>query len=853
MTSFYTSVERRGNNILWRGYEHGRPFLRKVQFEPTFYRRAKHDEQGTKRAFIDNVALTPKKFASIHEANDWLDEYDGVGGFGVYGTKDYVTQFIQEQYPDDVQFDMSLINIMNFDIEVDIAAKLPDINLADNAITSISMKSSKQDHYHLLGMRDYDPTKTESNIDPTKIKFQKFETEKDLLRAFINIWTTDYPDIVTGWNVEYFDVQYIITRIIRLFGETVAQKLSPWGSIRKVTNLVMNRHQSTYDISGVAVIDYMDAFKKFGYKYGPQESYKLDHIAHVVLGKNKLDYSEYGGLTELYEQNPQKYLDYNLLDTILIQELEDETALIELVLTVAYSGGVNYSGAFGTVAIWESQLYRYLVGKKNLVPPMKSNARHGLDELIGGFVKPTIVGKHRWVVSFDLDSLYPHLMMQYNMSPETFIRDSSTNNSPEYIEHRNRELIAGMHRNEDSTTAVCPNGARFSKAELGLIPEIIADAYAKRKAIKVEMLKIEQLEQDNPEHKAEYKKLASKLHNSQMSLKIALNSLYGATANAHFLYFIPDVATAITSSGQLSVQWALKALNGYMNKIMSTYNHDYVLAADTDSVYLNFAPLIEKFFGTVDIENSVGEKFLDEICKTKFKKVLDSAFDTLAEHMGAYRNAMSMKREKIISTAIFVAKKRYILNVLNSEGVHYDEPKIAITGLESVRSSTPEICRTRMKELYKLLLDRTEEETQAFIADFKTEFDSLHIGQISKTSSANDLGKYVDRDKIYAKGSPIHIRASLLYNWKLEQDKLDNKYSKIQSGEKMKFIYLKLPNPVRENVIGFPSDIPPEFKLDRYIDYDRQFEAVFLKPVRNVLDSIGWNIEKVSTLESFFI
>ena len=844
MSSFYTSVERSSNMILWRGYENNRRFSRKIKYEPSLFIPTKENTEY--KSLIENIPVKSKQFETMNDAKDYVERYKEVSNFQVYGNTNFVQQFIQEKYPSNIDFDMNQINIFSFDIEVDISKKLPDMETADNEITSIAIKSSKSDTYHLLGRKSYDKTKTLSGIDPDNIQFMEFDTEKALLNRFVQIWTNDFPDIVTGWNVEYFDIYYIITRIIRLFGEEKAKELSPWGYIRKVTTEIFNRNQSTYNISGVNIIDYMDAFKKFGYKYGTQETYKLDHIAHVVLGKKKLDYSHYGSLTELYNQNPQLYLDYNLIDTQLIQLMEDETALLALVLTVAYGGGVNYSDAFGTVGIWESILYRKLM-TKNLVPNVKSGPGEKLGELVGGYVKDPDTGLKEWIVSFDLNSLYPHLMLQYNMSPETYIADQR-----EYISQE--MVLNNEYRNANPDFSVCANGVCFTNKKLGIIPEIIEEYYANRKKVKQEMLRIEQLEQDTSDHvkKKAYKKQITQLHNSQMAIKIAMNSLYGATANRYFLYYIAEMAEAITTSGQLSIRYSQKSINEYLNSVLKTDNKDYVSYVDTDSNYVNMAPLIEKVFGTTKITREQGEKFLDAVSKEKLEPAIQEGYEKLAWIMGAYRNAMSMKREKITDKTIFIAKKRYIMNVLNSEGVHYAKPKIAVTGVESVRSSTPEVCRNKMEDAFKVFLNGTETDAQDFIEGFRSEFSSLPPAEVAKTSGTDDIGKFMDKQGWYTKGCPIHVRGAILYN-KFRSDRgLNNKYETIRSGDKVKFVYLKMPNPVRENVIAFPGYLPTELGIDRYVDYDTQFDKVFLKPLEIVLEAMGWSSKKVDTLESFF-
>jgi DNA polymerase elongation subunit (family B) len=844
MSSFYTSVERFGNTILHRGYENGRRFSKKIDFEPTLFIPTK-DQNADYKSLIGNQPINPKKFTSMSEAKDYVEKYKEVSGFQIYGNTNYVNQFIQETYPNNINFDVSYINIFNFDIEVDVEESFPNMETCDKEITSIAIKSSKSDTYHLLGRKDYDKTKTITGIDPEHIQFMKFDSERDLLRRFIQIWTNDFPDIVTGWNVEYFDIYYSIMRIIQVLGEDKAKELSPWGKIKKTTTEIFNRQQSTFQIYGVAVIDYMDAFKKFGYKYGTQESYKLDHIAHVVLGMNKLDYSDYGSLAELYKQNPQLFLDYNLRDTQIIQLFEDETALLSLVLTVAYGGGVNYGEAFGTVGIWESIIYRKLMSKK-LIPSVKSGPGESAS-LLGGHVKDPVPGVYRWVGTVDLASLYPHLIMQFNMSPETYLPDEKRYVSQELV-------LSGEFRSTDKSISVAPNGACFKNDKVGIIPEIIQTEYENRSKIKKEMLSVEQELQyeKDPVKINQLKRRELQLHNNQMAIKIRINSVFGALGNRYFLYYVNDIAEAITTGGQVAIKKAEQVINKYLNSIMKTNNVDYVVYCDTDSVFFRLDMLIEKVFGTLDITNEQAEEFIDKVCKEKLEPVIKNGYKELAEQLTVYSNAMSMKREKICNKMILIAKKRYIASVLNNEGVHYATPKISVTGVESVRSSTPEICRHKMEEAFKVFLNGAETDAQYFIESFRDEFNSLPAAEVAKISGTDDIGKFTDKNGWYTKGCPIHVRGAILYNKFLKDRGLDNKYELIRSGDKVKFVYLKMPNPVRENVIAFPGYLPKELGLDQYIDYETQFQKVFLKPLEIVLESMGWSAEKVDTLESFF-
>ena len=898
--SFYTSVERHMNDMYWRGYDNGVPFLRKERYQPRFFIERKNADSGY-FSLGERKPLMERRFDTMKESREFLEEYKDVAGVKIYGNSNYTSQFIHDKYPDTIQFDISKIHIFMFDIEVDISDGYPNMDTADKSITSIAIKSSRRDEYMLLGLKDYDKYQTETGIDPEKIVFKKFDDEVKLLSYFIKYWTKEYPEIVSGWNVEYFDIQYIVTRIMRIFGEDTAKKLSPINVIKQVEKEMYGKKHKTYHILGMSILDYMDAFKKFGYKYGTQESYKLDHIAHVVLGERKLSYDEYGSLTKLYEQNPQKYLDYNLKDTHLIERFEEETALLALVITVAYDGGVNYKDAFGTVGIWESILYRRLIANYE-IPPVKGDPGMRSSELVGGFVKEPVPGMYEWVASFDLNSLYPHLMMQYNMSPETLVKGGNVftvtqkifenRNDPAHAEYAERVIDfidSGMYNriynnmttifldgslseddiesfklaNKMHNYAICVNGALFTKDFEGMIPKIINEKYAERKDVKIKMLdeesKLERIISrmvidKSPELQAEYnrvKKAITQLHNKQMSVKILMNSLYGASANIYFLYYIMEMAEAITKSGQLSVQWSGKYVNEYINKILKTDDVDYVVYIDTDSIYIRLDDLVYKVFGKKDIGRDEGEKFIDSVCKDKIEKVIDKSYDDLYNILGAYKNAMKMKREKINDKALFVSKKRYVLNTLNSEGVHYDTPKISVTGLEQVRSSTPESVRNKLKKSYDIVMNGDEQITQKFIADFKKEFFKLEAEKIGKNSGTDDIEKYVVGSS-YGKGCPGHVRGAIIYNNYLKKMGLEKQYNMIRSGDKIKTVYLKLPNPVRENLISFPEVLPKEFGLDEYIDYETQFEKVFLAPTENILKVIGWKPMKIDSILDMF-
>lgn len=479
---FYTSVERFGNMILERGYDlEGKAFSRKVKFSPSLY--VTHSE-GEFQTLGEHKPARKRKFDSISEASEFIERYTDVDGYQIYGMSNWVLNYIQETYPDNIDFDFSLINLFMYDIEVDISKSKSKPWEANEPITAFSIKRSTSDRYHLLGLKEYYKHKTITGVPPDKIDWEYFDSEEAMIRRFIEIWATDYPDIVTGWNVDFFDISYTISRIVRLFGEETAKRLSPWGNIRRRSVEMFGREQITYSISGISIIDYMDAFKKFGHKYGPQASYKLDSIANVVLGEKKIDYSEYGNLAGLYEQNPHLFYDYALKDTVLIKRMEDTAGLVFLATAIAYRGGVNYSDAFGTVTIWESILYRRLMTEKT-VPPVKGSPGSALGELIGGYVKEPVPGMYDWVLTFDLDGLYPNTMSSFNMGPDTIIKGRRVNFTKE-------QMWAGEFDASGEDYTVCANGVLFDRTKRGIIPRVIDEYYAERKQTKINMLKVEQ-------------------------------------------------------------------------------------------------------------------------------------------------------------------------------------------------------------------------------------------------------------------------------------------------------------------------------------------------------------------------
>lgn len=837
--SFYTSVHRYGNQILYRGYnDTGAHIQERIKFKPTLYVRS---SKPTGVFALDGTEVEAMKFDSMSEATDFVKMYDGVQNFKLFGNTNYVAQFLAEKFPGNVNFNMRHIAVGDIDIEVASDDGFPHPEHAAHPVISIAYKSTKSNVYHVWGMGHYDPAKTELDLpDGILIQYRRCNDEIELLTSFITYWENHFPDIITGWNVRLFDIPYLLNRIKKLLGEDNMKRLSPWKIVNYRQIGVKGKSLDTYEIYGIGQLDYMDLFQKFGYTYGNQESYALDHIAYVVLGERKLSYAEHGSLHGLYKSDYQKFIDYNIKDVWLVDRLDEEMGLIELACIMAYKGGVNYGDTLGTTAIWDSIIYRHLK-TKGIVIPQSVHKQRG--EYPGGYVKDVQVGMHDWVVSFDLNSLYPNLLVQYNMSPETLLTgdgDFAPHGVDYYLDAEYDPLPPSVR---ERNVAVAANGSMYRKDKLGCIPEIIIGYYDERRKIKNDMLGVKREYEKNKS--PEIKRQMNQLDNSQQAVKLLLNSLYGAMGNQHFRYYDLRIAEGVTLSGQLAIRWAEKAMNNAMNNILKT-DKDYIIAMDTDSLYVNMSALVD----TVKPSNPI--EFLDKACSEKFESVLEKAYGKLFTMMNAYDNRMVMKREAIADRGIWTAKKRYILHVHNNEGVQYAEPKLKIMGIEAVKSSTPQIVRNKFKEAYKIMLTGQESDLIKFVENFYDEFKSLDPEEVSFPRGVSEIKKWVDKNTIYGKGTPIHVRGAILFNHTIKMKNLEKVYEPIQNGAKVKFCYLKMPNPLSENVISFPQFLPVELGLHDYIDYETQFEKTFKDPLKIVSTAINWNVEHVSTLEGFF-
>ena len=821
-----------GDKFLVRGYDNGEYFQIRDDYQPTLFVSSNKE---TQYKTLDGQYVAKVKPGTVRETKEFIRQYEFVDNFQVFGNERFIYQYISDKYPqDEVKFDISKIRLYTMDIETKSENGFPDVESADQEMLLISMQNYNTKEIITWGQ------------GPFKLKqgnhyYKQFNNEFDLLNDFISWWMKNTPDIVTGWNIQMFDIPYLAKRLYRVLGDKVARRLSPWGLCSPKELYIKGRRHIVYDIGGITQLDYLDLYKKF--TYTNRESYRLDYIAQVELGQKKLDHSEYDTFKDFYTNGWQKFVEYNIIDVELVDRLEDKMKLIELALTMAYDAKVNYNDVFYQVRMWDNIIYNYLKKRNIVIPPKLSEQKD--EKYAGAYVKEPKPGKYDWVVSFDLNSLYPHLIMQYNISPETLRDERHPTVSVKDILEKN--LTFEMHKDN----AVCANGAMYRKDKRGFLPELMEKMYNERVIFKKRMLEAKQEYEKNPTDNL-VKEIA-RCNNIQMAKKISLNSAYGAIGNQYFRYYQLANAEAITLSGQVSIRWIENKMNDFLNKILKTEGKDYVIASDTDSIYLHLGPLVDVIYKDKEKDSESIVSFIDTICEKTLEPFIDQSYKELAEYVNAYDQKMFMKRENIADRGIWTAKKRYILNVWNSEGVQYHEPKLKMMGIEAVKSSTPAPCREMIKDALKLMMNGTEDDVIQFIENSRKKFRRLPPEEIAFPRSVSDVNKYKSSNMIYIKGTPIHVRGALLFNYYIKKHNLTNKYSLIGNGEKIKFCYLKKPNKLHENVISFIQDFPKELGIDKYVDHDLQFDKSFLEPLRIILDSIGWKVERTANLESFFV
>lgn len=853
-----------------------------VEFQPTLFMTGKN--QPTKWKTLDDVSVHEIKPGSIKDCKDFIEKYKGVSGTKLYGYTSWVNQYLSETYSNSISidYDFEKIKIFAIDIETSTTQGFPNWFNPVEEIVLITVVDLQSKTKHTFGCKEYTSTQD--------VTYHKCDNEAHLLREFLNFWKQDYPDIITGWNTNYFDIPYLYHRMVEIFGAKTTNMLSPWGQTR-VHKDKKQEDRCNVQIYGISHLDYLELYKK--YSYGSEESYKLDNIANKVLGHAKLEHDEFLTFNDFVNGNPvpdlygnelqvlayhknnfdpsftqwfdvykdygydyspesidkilkqlcwNKFTDYNIIDADLIIQLEEKLNMVSLQVGIAYYARINYEDVFSPINTWDAIIHNYLKEERDTVTSFQHFSGKS-EQFEGAYVKAPKVGKYKWNVSFDLASLYPHLIQHYNIGVET-ITNTHLDIDVDYC--LDKKVLP------DNGLSIAANGWCYRKDVKCFFSVLMDNMYVDRSVKKKEMLKLEQEYEvtTDKERKKYLIKEISKLNTIQMALKILLNSCYGAMGSPYFRYFDVRMAESITSGGRLSIRWVANDVNSFLNKTLKSNNVDYVWYSDTDSIYITLEKIVE-MAGYADKSDLEIVDFLNGFCTKVLTNVIKKSFENLTEYMHAYENKMTMKLEIVSDVGVIMSKKRYALNVWESEGVRYEKPKLKVMGLDLVKSSTPKLIRTLLKDSLPIIFYNEETDIHDYIAKIKKDFMAMSVAEISNPSGISDIDKFTTPNG-YASGTPIHVRGAIMYNKMIKEKGLENTHPLISNGDKIKYTYLKTPNPLKENVIAFFDKIPKEFNLDKYVDYDLQFEKAFQSKMKNMIEPLGWNTEAVSSLDDFF-
>lgn len=825
---YYTNVSSQFGKIYYRGYsvdDDGTKRRRhaKVPFAPTLYLNS--DDIDSPYKSLYDKPLQAKKFASMPEARAFVKDYKDVMDIYGYEPSRFEYNFLATTFRDILEIGVDEVNVGSIDIETTSEhGKIDTINVPEE-ITLITYQNIATKKIVTFGAR---PSTVENYVLCTD--------EKNVISKFIAHVINEDPDIITGWNVAGFDIPYIINRSNKILGEEITNKLSPFGIIDMRMETVMGKEKQKFTIVGRTVLDMLELYLKF--TFVKRENNKLDTVAKAELGAGKLE-NPHKTFREFYEKDWDLFVKYNQIDTIRVSELEDKLGLIALAMAMAYRAKTNYADVYGPVKIWECMILSDLMNSDRFAPIKR--AHKSSDGIIGAYVHTPIPGFYDWVVSIDAEALYPSIAIGLNMSPETF-----AGMNPDCSEE---SLLAGFDfsGNENNYT-IAANGAMFSKEKQGVIPALMQSLKDGRNVAKKEMLAAKQLYINTGDDV--YKRTSVLKGTSQLALKILNNSGYGAMSNSGFLFFDNKLAEGITMTGRYIIQYVSHHFNKRLNDFFKTKDVNYIVYMDTDSSMFALGTFVKKYYAEHD-DFKITD-ILDKLVENHLRVFIDEATTTIAKHQNYYKPTIFFKREKICSSGFWVAPKKYALKVYDNEGVRYAEPDFAITGIEVVRSSTPAMVREALRECVSLIINNNIDELRLLVEKTHAAFMIAPVEEIAFPKGVNNLTKYSDGETIYGSGCPMQVRSALLHNHYVNKLGLENDYQPIGDGDRIKFVYLIEPNHFKENVVGFFDKLPIEFKLDKYVNREKQFEKTFLDPLNGIMKAVGWLLEEESTLEDFW-
>ena len=763
-------------------------------------------------------------------------------------------QFLIEKFRNQNKLsDFSVWPLRTYFIDIETFSEngFPNPKQANDPIILISVWDSIFDCVYTFGVGN------EYYTNDDRVIYKAFETEEEMLKAFIRFWRKDFPDVVSGWYSWGFDIPYLMNRINKVYGEPDAcNRLSPVGNVFKQENVKkrLGATERIYDefwtIQGITSIDYQAAYIVF--EKDKKESYSLNAICEEELGMGKIQHNAVS-LSTLAKTDWNKFVDYNIQDVRLLIFLEDKKKYLKTCRELAYKGLVPFSQSLSTVGIVNGMAAQKALEKNRIISTF---SEHNIGEFEGGFVKFPKTGISKSLLYYDANSLYPNTIVTLNISPETKIGKFVKNGDnielttvKGKIYNLTEEKFKDLMKKEQ--IAISKANVLFSQKTRGIFSDIIEENYAKRVEIK-KQLKILKKELDNLEHTnttnketkiVQIKKKIEELDINQYVIKILLNRIYGYFGEKHSPLYDVDLTSSVTLTGQACVKQASEIIHQYM--VGKNITEDCLVYADTDSVLATIEPLLKQNNQPFLLSGNINP-YVHQIGK-EIKNTLDENIKIWAENeLNSIYSQYEFKQENITQTGIFLGKKRYILNIRDDEGISTD--KIKYTGFEVVSTKTPKKVKPLVKNIIeKLLKNADQKELQTLLKNAYEEYKTFSIEDISMSISINNYAKYKAKCKEFkmGKGTPINVKCAIFFNLLLEKYYLLGKYETIKSGNKMKLFYIK-PNSYNLNAIGFVYKFPDEFKDVIIPNYDKMFEKTVYDPIKRVFDSIGWKIKNPS-------
>jgi DNA polymerase elongation subunit (family B) len=841
---------------LWTWDSSGTRVFQEIDFKPYLYLEHKVEEAKS----IYGTSLKKREFDTLWDRNKFVKES---GITRLFENLPPYQQFLIDNYyycNEEDDFSKNPLKIMFLDLECPgiPGGKFPEPELAENVIDLITCYDSLSKTYTVFGLKKYNPARED-------IFYIHCKSEEDLLKKFIGHFSSDYPDVLCGYNSANFDIPYLINRITFQLGKEWADELSPIGRIYEKINQEgkFGMPSKEYVIEGISCLDYYVMYKKFA--MAPLESYKLDYVGEVELGENKIAYE--GSLADLSINDWKTYTEYNIQDVEMLVKLDNKLRYIELLRFISYLGLCNMENAIKTLPVVNGAV--------------AIRARHR-NEKIPTFVRPRIDGKipgayvaypkngfSESLVSFDANSLYPSVMISLNMSPETKVGHVEKIGDGYHLKHVSGKTFELTKENyikyiKEEKLAKSDANILFTQKKKGIMPEFLDFLYSKRKEMKNKMFEIKQEFSKNKKNlskkeQSDIESFIQKLDTFQHAYKITLNSTYGYCANKYAPLGDQDIGASVTLTGQSVIK---KSNELFINFIKENYPNVYNLAEehliynDTDSCYISLK-LLEQYNIFITKDGKITSDFY-KVCDEIENYINAGCNDWAKRRLWSLDPRFVFKRESICDKAIFTGKKYYVLHMLDDEGIPVD--KFKYRGVSVVKTTMPKVLKPYVKKIMEtMILTQSLKDTNETFMEAYEIFKGLDVESIYKNSSINNYEKYASQCKDFdtVKGMPAHVKAAYFYDLLIDRMGLGQKYQKFKSGEKVKSVYLKTPNKYGINMIGFKGKYPEEFKDVFDIDYEKMFDKLLYASIEEFYNSVNWKLRRPNEnvkieLEDFF-